>query len=265
MKFYEFGIENSKTIMLLPGNMMTHRQFEKIVPMLANKYHVITVSFDGFDETGKTTYTTAKKQAEKIAAFIRNNLNGRIGLVLSESLGGAPAAFLTRSKTISIGGIIMDGASYWNLGILNPIAKNTLYKIPYGIVSKAKKNGKFSMPSWLLKSMGLTQEEINSITHQMALDVSTETLKATFVEGIELYNYMERWESRTDIPIACWYGENESNMKNAVNTVKKAFPNVEVHPFKGMGHGELVGNEELFIKEMEDFMRKNSIIDNCEA
>lgn len=265
MKFYEFGKENSIKIMLLPGNMMTHRQFEKLVPLLENKYHIIAVSFDGFDETGETTYSTAKKQAEKIAAFIRKNLNGRIDLVLSESLGGAPAAFLTRSKTISIGGLIMDGASYWNLGWLNPIAKSTLYKIPYGIVSKAKESGKFEMPSWLLKSMGLTQEELNSITHQMALDVSAETLKATFVEGIELYNYMEKWKPRTDIPVACWYGENESNMKKAVNTLKKAFPNVEVHPFERMGHGELVGHEELFIKEMEAFMRKNAILNMSEA
>lgn len=242
--------------MFLPGNMMTHRQFEKLIPLLEDRYHVIAVSFDGFDESGETTYTTAEKQAEKIALFIGNNLHGRIDLVLSESLGGAPAAFLTRCKNISIGGLIMDGASYWNLGILNPIAKRTLYKIPYGIVSKARKNGKFSMPAWLLKSMGLTQEEIDSITHQMALDVSAETLKATFIEGIELYNYMEKWEPRTDIPIACWYGENESNMKKAVKTVKKAFPNAEVHPFTGMGHGELAANAELFIKEMEAFMMR---------
>ncbi len=260
MKFYEFGKENKTTIMLLPGNMMTHRQYENIVPILENAYHVITVSFDGFDETGDTTYTTAKDQAEKLANFIRNNLNGRVDLVLSESLGGAPAAFLTRIQNISIGGIIMDGASYWNLGIFNPIAKSTLYKSPYGIVSKARKKGELSMPSWLLNSMGLTQDEINSMTHQMCMDVSAETLKATFVEGIDLYNYIKKWEPRTDIPFACWYGEKESNMKKAVKTLKKAFPNVEIHPFAGFGHGELVTNESLFIREMEDFMRKNSII-----
>lgn len=54
-------------------------------------------------------------------------------------------------------------------------------------------------------------------------------------------------------------------MKKAVNAVKKTFPNVEVHPFEGMGHGELVGQEELFIKEMEAFMRKNSILNMSES
>lgn len=260
MKFYEFGKENKTTIMLLPGNMMTHRQYEKIVPILEKNYHVIAVSVDGFDETGKTTYTTAKKQAEKLATFIRNQLDGRVDLVLSESLGGAPAVYLTRSKTISIGGIIMDGASYWNLGILNPLAKSTLYKIPYSIVSKARRNGTFSMPGWLLKSMGLTQEMIDSITHQMCLEVTAETLKAIFAEGIDLYTHVEKWEPRTDISIACWYGEKEANMKKAVTALKKAFPNVEVHPFAGLGHGELVKHEVLFVQEMEAFMKRYSII-----
>lgn len=263
MKFYEYGKENKVTIMLLPGNMMTHRQFEHIVPLLEDKYHVITVSFDGFDETGATTYTTAKKQAEKLAAFIRKKLSGRVDLVLSESLGGAAAMFLTRSKAISIGGMIIDGASYWNLGIFNPIAKSTLYKIPYGIVKKARKNGRIMMPSWLLKSMGLTQEEIDAMTHQMCLSVSSESLKATFAEGIELYNYVRKWAPRTDLPIACWHGENESNMKKAIKSLKKAFPNLIIYSFSGMGHGEFIMDADNFVKEVENYIKNNNIEDRA--
>lgn len=66
MKFYESGIVGNKTIMLLPGNFMTHRQFEVIAPKLADEYHVICVDFDGYDETGETTYTTAEDQARKL-------------------------------------------------------------------------------------------------------------------------------------------------------------------------------------------------------
>lgn len=143
MKFYEYGKENRKSIMLLPGNLMTHRQFELLVPMLEKDYHIIMVSFDGFDETGKTTYTTAKKQAEKLVAYIRKYLNGRI-----------------------------------------------------------------------------------------------------------------------DIPMDCWYGEKESNMKKAIKILKKAFPNIEVHSFAGLGHGEIVNNEALLIKEIEIFLKKNVINQN---
>lgn len=254
MKFHEFGKDNPITIMLLPGNMMTHRQFEQVVPLLEAKYHVITVSFDGFDETGETTYTTAEDQAEKLAAFIRENLGGRIDLVLSESLGGGPATFLTRCSGLSIGALIIDGASYWNLGVFNPIAKATLYRIPYGIVVKAREKGELTMPGWLLRSMGLTQEEINAMMHQMCLSVSAETLKATFIEGIDLYIHMASWEPRTDISIACWYGENESNMKKAIKTMKKAFPNLQVRAFARMGHGEFVNYPSQFAKEIQAFL-----------
>lgn len=256
MKFYEFGKENEYTIMLLPGNMMTHRQFEKIVPLLEKDYHVITVSFDGFDETGETTYTTAEDQAKKLAEYIKNNHNGKINLVLSESLGGAPAAFLTRIKEIHIDNLIIDGASYWNLGVFNPLAKATLYRITYSIVSKAKDKGQLKMPSLLLKSMGLTQDEIDAMTHQMCLSVSAETLKATFIEGIDLYIHMDKWESREDIRIACWYGENESNMKKAIKSLQKAFPNIEVQCFKDLGHGGLAGNPKRFVSELTAFINK---------
>ena len=37
MKFYEFGNTSNPTIMCLPGNFMTHRQFENIVPTLIYK------------------------------------------------------------------------------------------------------------------------------------------------------------------------------------------------------------------------------------
>ena len=108
MKLYEFGKKNTTTIMCLPGNFMTHRQFENIVPLLENDYHVITVSFDGYDETGETVYTTAKEQAEKLTSFIKENLGGRIDLVYAESLGSVPAAWLTQMD-ISIGGVILSG------------------------------------------------------------------------------------------------------------------------------------------------------------
>ncbi len=260
MRCYEFGKENEKTIMLLPGNMMTHRQYEKLVPMLESKYHIITVSFDGFDETGETTYTTAEEQANKLAKYIKENLNGRIDLVYAESLGGCPATYLTRIKDISVGGIIISGTSYWNLGIFNSIARNTLYKIPYKFMSKAKKDGTLHLPDWLLKSMGRTKEEIQGMFSQMCVEVTKETMYATFSEGIDFYINVSKWEANTKIPFACWYGEKESNMKKAIKELKRAFPKIEIHSFKGLGHGEIVNNEELLIKDMEDFLKRNKII-----
>lgn len=40
---------------------MCWRQFEDVIPLLEDAYRVYAVSFDGFDGTGGTTYTTAQE------------------------------------------------------------------------------------------------------------------------------------------------------------------------------------------------------------
>ena len=52
MEAHEFGKENSRKIVLIPGNMMCWRQFEDVIPLLSNDFHVIAVSTDGYDGTG---------------------------------------------------------------------------------------------------------------------------------------------------------------------------------------------------------------------
>ena len=41
MEVQEFGKQNSRKMMLLPGNMMSWRQFEAVIPLLEKQYHVI--------------------------------------------------------------------------------------------------------------------------------------------------------------------------------------------------------------------------------
>ena len=58
MEIKRFGSPDGKKIMLLHGNLMCWRQFEEVIPLLKKDYDVYAVSFDGFDGTEKTTYTT---------------------------------------------------------------------------------------------------------------------------------------------------------------------------------------------------------------
>jgi pimeloyl-ACP methyl ester carboxylesterase len=71
MEVVEFGKENSRRIVLIPGNMMSWRQFEHLIPLLEKDYHVIAVSTDGFDGTGETVFTTAETSAEKLPLLLK--------------------------------------------------------------------------------------------------------------------------------------------------------------------------------------------------
>ena len=148
MKCYEFGINHPKTILCLPGNFMTHRQFEHLVPLLEKEYHVATVSFDGYDETGETIYTTGREQAEKLVKYIQEHLGGRVDLVYAESLGSIPAAWLTRYDEIQIGGVILSGAEYMNYGIFNSLAINTFAPMTYKLMKKIISSGDVKFPAF---------------------------------------------------------------------------------------------------------------------
>ncbi len=52
MKVYQFGKQNIKSIMLIPGTCCHwKRTFGEVIPLLEKDYHVLCVSFSGFDET----------------------------------------------------------------------------------------------------------------------------------------------------------------------------------------------------------------------
>ena len=67
MKVYAFGKPDAPAILLLPGTCCDWKgNFEAVIPLLEKQYHVIAVSTDGYDDTGKTTFTTAEAMAEKL-------------------------------------------------------------------------------------------------------------------------------------------------------------------------------------------------------
>ena len=96
---------------------------------------------------------------------------------------------------------------------------------------------------------------------QACQKLTLETTRATFWEGVRFYpEYVSKWEPNDKIPVACWYGEKEMNMKKAIKHLKRAFPKLDVHPFKNMGHGENMRHPELVVRDLKAFMMKNNII-----
>lgn len=83
-------------------------------------------------------------------------------------------------------------------------------------------------------------------------NISLESVRATWASGLYLY--------RTDFPVqpeakvACWYGEKEGHMKKAIQRLRRAYPKLTVHCFKGFGHGDIINHPDLLASELIDFM-----------
>ena len=103
MKIYAFGAENAPVILLLPGTCCHWKgNFGKVIPLLADSFRVLCVSYDGFDETESTEFPTMLEETEKIEAYLREHCGGHIRAAYGCSLGGSFVGLLAARQNISM-------------------------------------------------------------------------------------------------------------------------------------------------------------------
>jgi len=256
MEVKEFGSDNSMKIVMIPGNMMCWKQFEHVIPLLEQDYHVIAISTDGYDGTGQTTFTTAEASAEKLESYIREHLDGQVDLVFGESFGCATAGMLFHRKKVAVGSLIMSGPQYMNIGVLSGILAAIIPRNQYRLLHSIQEREKLP---WLLKLYTRTDDEkLLAQFESVPQNISLETLQNCTREALALYEQIERFEPEPEARVSIWYGAKEPNMKKAVKKLKRAFPNVEERPFEGWGHGEIIAHPDKMAREIREFLSEDS-------
>ena len=226
MEIKRFGDPEGKKIMLLHGNLMCWRQFEDVIPLLEKEFDVYAVSFDGFDGTEKTTYTTAQDQADKLEEYLIQSCDGTLDARYAESLGCGPAVYLKASKNIQIRRMILSGQ----------------YQ-----TAKTK-----TMPAWALRFMGQTEAGMQTMLDRIPDHVSLESVYATWKVGLYLYRCMP--ECQPDAEVACWYGQREGHMKKAIEKLRKVYPKLTVRCFSDFGHGDILNHPALLVEKLKNEM-----------
>ncbi|MDO5546196.1 MAG: alpha/beta hydrolase [Eubacteriales bacterium] len=101
MKVYEFGPENGPVLLLLPGTCCHWKgNFGHVIPLLERQFRVLCVSYDGFDETEETEFSTMLEETEKIEAYIQCHYGGHIRAAYGCSLGGSFVGLLVSRQII---------------------------------------------------------------------------------------------------------------------------------------------------------------------
>ena len=252
MEVQEFGKENGRKIVLIPGNMMCWRQFENVIPLLEKDYHIIAVSTDGYDGTGETTFTTAEASAEKLEGYIREHLDGAIDLVFGESFGCATAGMLFHRPRVKVGSMILNGPQYMSLGVLTGLMAATIprnqYRRLYNIQTRKR------LPLLLKLYTRTDDEKLLMQFRNVPPNISFATLKNAMDESLRLYETIDGFRPDPSARVSVWYGAKEPNMKTALQKLKRAWPSLEDHPFPGFGHGEIMAHPELMAAEIRKFM-----------
>lgn len=255
MQAKEFGKEHDRKIVLIPGNMMSWRQFKNVIPLLEKDFHVIAVSTDGYDE--KTEFTTTEKSAESIEKYIADNLDSHIDLVFGESFGAATAGMMFNRQKVKIDSIIMNGPQYMRLGVFTGLIKRTIPNNQYRLTQKVKSGRKSGKMPLLLKLYTRADDEnMLKMFDAMPDNITLKTLQSCTDEALRLYEVIDRFEPDPNAKVSIWRGAKEPNMKKALEKLRRAFPAAEDHPFDGMGHGDIIGHPEVMAAEIKKFMER---------
>ena len=101
MKVYSFGAENAPVILLLPGTCCHWKgNFGRVIPLLSDRYRVLCVSYDSFDETEHTEFPTMLEETEKIESYIQEHCGGHFRASYGCSLGGSFVGLLAARQNI---------------------------------------------------------------------------------------------------------------------------------------------------------------------
>ena len=103
MQFTEFGKQDGKTLLLLPGTACTWQlNFKNVADELAEKYHLIAVNYDGFEGDPEVVFPDMLTVTEKIEDYLLEKHGGRVDGAYGSSLGGSFVGLLIQRKRVRI-------------------------------------------------------------------------------------------------------------------------------------------------------------------
>ncbi|NJP39778.1 alpha/beta hydrolase [Oscillospiraceae bacterium HV4-5-C5C] len=162
MKFYEFGASNLPVMLLLPGTCYNWRaNFGEVLPLLESDFHVVCVSYDGFDETENTVFPDILNETEKIEAYIKDKHRGHICAAYGCSLGGSFVGILLQRGVIHIDHAILGSSDLDQETGLTAKLKSLIVA---GLLTKILHTGK--LPGWMRRRMRKKPPELRAYTEK---------------------------------------------------------------------------------------------------
>lgn len=135
MSFYESGDITKPIILLIPGTCCHYSLFDKVIPLLKDKFYTVVVSFDGFDENEKSEYISMEDETIKIENYIKEKFNNHVSCLYGCSLGGSFASYLLQRNKIEIDHIILGSSDLdQNNLIISSIKGKILSPIMYKMI-----------------------------------------------------------------------------------------------------------------------------------
>lgn len=183
MKFYHFGKEDWPAIFLFPGTCCHWKaNFGEVIPLLEDHFHVVCVSYDGFDETENTIFADMLTETEKIESYIQKKFNGHICAAYGCSLGGSFVGLLIQREKVHIDHGILGSS---DLDQSNVLAARLKAVIVAPVITRMLHKGK--IPGFMKKRLEKKTEEERAYYEKMFKLFGIESFHMAFVKKKSIY------------------------------------------------------------------------------
>lgn len=250
MKYLEYGKGNSELVVMLHGGGVSYRGVEPTVRVVARKYHVVLVAYDGFNPSEpETEFISVQDEARRLGDYIVTNYGGHIDILYGISFGGRILMEVLADKRLTITTTIADGISLKDYPDIKSKLGKELYCFFFtGLFYVVMGNPGPLRTKFLCKITGRSREEADRLLYRHA------TWKSWKNQDYCLIGKKTDYSAFAGTDMHLWYG-----VKGTVD--KRLSANLEMLKAQGypfhykvfteLGHGGLAGEQpERFLEEM---------------
>ena len=243
MKYFEFGQENEKTLLILCGfGVCWTPRCLLIIEEAKKEYHVIVAAYDGYNpEEPDTVFISVIDEAEKISEYLVGRFDGKIDIIYGMSLGGMVMTEILMDDRISVHTAIADGFTiiqYPNFpfDFMKRMLAGVIASGEYWLFQKHKK--------LVAKFLGIPVKQLDTAIYPHAAKESY------FNAEYSLMPYRYKYEAFARADSYIWHGDHEKSSIKKVRKLREQGYKFTHKIFANSGHGGLSGDPQQLMEEI---------------
>lgn len=253
MHITEYGAEHARTLLFLPCTAEPVWAFSATVALLARRWHVFQVSYDGHEPDYPGDFLSVEQTVAEIMFWLRSRGITWLDAAYGCSLGGACLTRLLALGELQVGRAIIDaGITPYQLPLLARGAICLADWAGFQLLAGNRRILEMAYPPerWTLPGRDPVKE-------YDALEAYLKTYSSRSVRNIfwSANNYaLPKKPAQTPCRIIYWYGDEEKKARHGnIRFIKRYFPHARTRGIPKMEHAELVmlHPQEFYRRAME--------------
>lgn len=223
MRIQEFGTNNGKSILCIPGLFMSGDCFRNLIRYLP-EYHFVCVTLDAHHPDSEE-FEGLEQEVSKLTQELKARELVQFDLVIGLSLGTILSVCLAERPGLSIKQLLLDGAVNFYISKSQFLEQAAMSALFHYFIRAAKKPSRFKV-----------------LDHQYAGDWAEYTgicLRSMTPSSLKvLIPLLSNFTPHPGLtqPISCLYGAKENNIAANQAAIRKCFPQARFSVIPGYNH-----------------------------